>query len=182
MSSSISAPSAVSFSADRDHSSFGFAVRHMSVSTFRGSFEDVDAQVLVEADGALQIAGSADVASISVKSPVDLRDHLLADDFFDAGRHPQITFRSTDARPDADGTVTVEGDLTIRNVTRPVTATGTWNGPVEDPFGGTRAALELTAVIDRRDYGMTWNMPLPKGGDALGTQVTIIVHLELVAD
>jgi polyisoprenoid-binding protein YceI len=182
MSSSIVAPSPVSFSADRDHSSFTFAVRHMSVSTFRGGFANVDALVLVGADGALQVEGSADVASISVKSPVDLRDHLLSEDFFDAAQHPRITFRSTDARPAADGTVTVTGDLTIRNVTRRITASGSWNGPVEDPFGGTRAALEISAVIDRRDYGMTWNLPLPKGGDALGTDVTIAVHLELIAD
>ncbi len=181
MSNLTATPSAVSFSADQDHSSFGFAVRHMTVSTFRGTFAGVDAAVTLDADGTLEIAGSAAVESISVQSPVDLRAHLLGEDFFDAARHPRITFRSIGARPAADGRISVPGELTIRNITRPVIATGSWNGPVEDPFGATRAALELTAVIDRRDYGMTWNLALPKGGDALGTDVTITAHLELIA-
>jgi len=92
-----------------------------------------------------------------------------------------MTFASEPARPAADGSISLPGALTIRNVTRPVVATGTWSGPVDDPFGAVRAALELRAVIDRRDYGMTWNMPLPRGGDALGTEVEIIVQLELIA-
>ncbi len=171
-----------SYSGDRDHSSFGFAVRHMTVSTFRGTFDDVSARMTVAEDGAVAVSGEADVASISVRTPVDLRSHLLGEDFFDAERHPRIAFRSAPARAAEDGSITLQGELTIRNVTRPVVATGTLVGPVEDPFGGTRAALELTATIDRRDYGMTWNMPLPKGGDALGAEVTITVHLELVAD
>jgi polyisoprenoid-binding protein YceI len=181
---SLATPTQLSgtYTGDADHSSFGFAVRHMALSTFRGTFEDVAAKVEVDEHGALVISGAADVESISVRSPVDLRTHLLGEDFFDAGRHGQITFRSAPARPAADGTITVSGELTIRNVTRPVVATGTVVGPLEDPFGGTRASVELSATIDRRDYGMTWNMPLPKGGDALGTQVEITVHLELIAD
>ncbi len=181
MSSSTLSP-VRSYSVDRDHSSFGFAVRHMTVSTFRGTFEGVSARMTVAGDGAVAVSGEADVASLSVRTPEDLREQLLGEDFFDAARHPRITFRSVPARPGENGSITLPGELTIRNVTRPVVATGTLVGPVEDPFGGTRAALELTAVIDRRDYGMTWNMPLPKGGDALGTQVTITVHLELLAD
>lgn len=182
MSQVITSPLSGSYTGDADHSWFGFAVRHMTVSTFHGSFGDVTAKVLAEDDGTLLISGSADVASISVRSPVDLRTHLLGEDFFDAGRHPRITFASAPARPAADGSLTVEGELTIRNVTRPVVATGTLVGPVEDPFGGVRAFIALSATIDRRDYGMTWNMPLPRGGDALGTQVEITVHLELIAD
>jgi polyisoprenoid-binding protein YceI len=178
----MSAPTLVrSFVGDRDHSSFGFAVKHMTVSTFRGTFEDVDATVQLTEDGAIVVSGSAAVESIGVRSPVDLRTHLLSADFFDAEQHPRITFASAPARPAADGSITVEGELTIRNVTRSVVATGTWAGPVEDPFGGVRAALALRAVIDRRDYGMTWNMPLPRGGDALGTDVEITVQLEVIA-
>ncbi|HEX8106059.1 MAG TPA: YceI family protein [Solirubrobacteraceae bacterium] len=172
---------AASFSGDADHSSFGFAVKHMSVSTFRGAFEDVTAAVEVDEHGAIGVAGSARVESISVRSPVDLRVHLLSRDFFDAAQSPEITFRSRPAVPAADGAIELQGELTIRNVTRAVVARGTWTGPVEDPFGATRAALELSTTIDRRDYGMTWNLPLPKGGDALGNEVAITVHLELVA-
>ncbi len=178
----MSAPTLVrSFVGDRDHSSFGFAVKHMTVSTFRGKFADVDATVQVAEDGGLVVAGSALAESIDVRSPVDLRTHLLGADFFNVEHHPRITFASSPARPAADGTIAVAGELTIRNITRSIVATGTWAGPVEDPYGGVRAALALRAVIDRRDYGMTWNMPLPRGGDALGTEVEISVQLELIA-
>ncbi len=179
--STLASPFTGSYTVDPDHSSFGFAVQHMTVSTFRGTFEDVEARLDVGADGSLTLEGSADVASISVRSPVDLRTHLLSEDFFDAARHPEIAFVSEPSRPAADGTIVMPGRLTIRNVTRDVVARGTWTAPVEDPFGGVRAALELEVVVDRRDFGMTWNMPLPRGGDALGVDVTISAHLELVA-
>jgi polyisoprenoid-binding protein YceI len=111
-----------------------------------------------------------------------LRDHLLGPEFFDAERHPAIGFESDRARLGEDGTIAVTGRLTIRNVTRAVLATGTYAAELEDPFGFTRAAIELTTTIDRRDFGMTWNVPLPKGGDALGAEVTVTVGLELLAD
>jgi polyisoprenoid-binding protein YceI len=175
-------PLAGTYTVDPDHSSFGFGVRHMGISTFRGSFSGVTATVEAEADG-LSISGVVPVEGIDVTSPIDLRQHLLSADFFDAEHHPQIRFATTQpAVPQPDGTVEVRGTLTIRNVSREVVAMGSWTSPVEDPFGGVRAAIELRTLIDRRDYGMTWQMPLPKGGDALGTAVEIAVHLELLAD
>ena len=178
----IASPLAGTYTVDPDHSSFGFAVRHMGISTFRGAFSGVSARVEAATDG-LIIDGVVPVAGIGVTSPVDLRDHLLSADFFDAERHPQIRFTTTEpAVPQPDGTIEVRGTLTMRNVSREVVAMGTWTAPVKDPFGGVRAAIALRTVIDRRDYGMTWQMPLPKGGDALGTAVEISVHLELLAD
>lgn len=168
------------YDVDADHSSVGFAVRHMSVSTFRGTFADVDATVVADADG-LHIEGTAPVEGISVRSPVDLRNHLLGEDFFDAARHPVIAFSATDVLHTPDGSIRARGRLTIRNVCREVELTGSYAEPVEDPFGGVRGALDLQTTVDRRDYGMTWNLPLPKGGDALGTEVAITAHLELVA-
>jgi polyisoprenoid-binding protein YceI len=182
MTTATTAPLAGSYSADRDHSSFAFAVRHMGVSTFRGSFSDVEASAVVGADGSLRLDGAARADSISIVSPPDLRAHVLSAEFLDAERHPQIVFSAAPAHPAPDGTIEVQGLLTIRNVTLPVVATGTWSAPIEDPYGATRAALELSATIDRRDYGITWNMALPKGGDALGTQVTLSVALELIGD
>jgi len=164
---------------DADHSSVGFAVRHMSVSTFRGAFAGVEATVAVTEDG-MRVTGTAPVEGISVRSPIDLRAHLLGEDFFDAEKHPEIAFAADAIVPTADGGVTARGRLTIRNVTREVELKGRYVEPVEDPFGGVRGALELETVIDRRDYGMTWNMPLTKGGDALGTEVAITAHLELL--
>lgn len=167
--------------ADPDHSSFGFAVRHMGVSVFRGSFDDVAATLRTEG-GALVLRGVAQVDSISIRRPQAFRDHVLAPDFFAVDDHPEVHYASSAVALDPDGRARVSGELTIRGVTRPVDATGTWVADVEDPFGGVRSALELSAVVDRRDFGMTWNAPLPKGGDALANEVTLTVHLELVRD
>jgi polyisoprenoid-binding protein YceI len=175
-------PFTATYSADSHHSSVGFAVRHMSVATFRGSFSDVEAWVAVADDGSLSLFGTAQVDSISIISPPEFRNHVLGADFLDARRHPVIVFRSDPIHLGEDGSIAVDGQLTIRNVTREVVATGTWSAPVEDPYGNMRAAVELTTTVDRRDFGMTWNAPLPKGGDALGTQVTVTVDLELVGD
>jgi polyisoprenoid-binding protein YceI len=176
------APFTGTYSADVDHSFVGFSVLHMGVSTFRGSFSDVSASVAVDDDGALTLHGSAQARSVSIVSPPEFRSHVLGEDFFDAERHPAIVFASRPAHPAEDGTITVEGSLTVRNVTRDIVATGTWRPPLEDLYGKMRAGIELTTTIDRRDYGMAWNAPLPKGGDALGTCVTLTVHLELIGD
>ncbi len=168
------------YRADNDHSSVGFAVRHMGVSTFRGSFSQLEASVVVADDGALMLSGSVQAESISIVSPVDFRTHVLSGEFLDTQHHPAISFESAPARANDDATITVGGKLTIRNVTLDVVAEGTWSAPLEDPYGNMRAAIALTTVIDRRDFGITWNTALPKGGDALGTDLTLSVHLELV--
>jgi len=116
-----------------------------------------------------------------IRTPPKFREHVVyGADFFDAGRHPQITVHADDMQLGADGAATVRGELTIRGVTRPVTATGSYQAPVEDPFGATRAAFELTATVDRREWGMDWQAPLPGGGDVLGYDVELSAHLELV--
>lgn len=175
------APLTGTYTVDPVHSSFGFAVRHMGVSTFRGTFTDVAATVTALPDGGgLALTGEARADSISIVAPPEMRAHLLSEDFFDAERHPALTYASERVELRDDGTLTVDGTLTIRNVSRRVVATGTWQPPVDDPFGATRAGIELTARIDRRDFGMAWNAPLPRGGDALGTAVDLTIHLELL--
>lgn len=167
---------------DPVHSSVLFAVRHMRVSIFRASFGDLEAHLVADEDG-LRLTGAAPVESVSIKSPKEFRDHVVyGSDFFDAGNHPQISVRSTDIVLGEDGAVTAHGELTIRGVTRPVTAIGSYQPPVEDPFGSRRAAVELTATVDRRDWGLDWQAPLPDGGDGLGYQVEISAHLELVKE
>jgi polyisoprenoid-binding protein YceI len=167
-------PLAGRYQADPIHSSFGFAVKHMGVNTFRGSLAEVDATY---ADGVLE--GRAKVESISITNPPEFRGHVLGEDFFDAGKHPEVTFRSSDVDLADDGTATVRGELTIKGITNELVATGTWNGPAENPMGVQVASLELSADLDRTQYGMSWNMPLPKGGNILGEKVTLNVHLEL---
>jgi polyisoprenoid-binding protein YceI len=163
------------FNADPVHSSFGFAVKYQNVSMFRGTLGDVTATF---ADGKLE--GSAKVESISIVTPEQFRAHVLSADFFDVENHPTVDFTSTDVTLNDDATATVNGDLTIRGVTKPVTATGTWQAPSADAFGNTRAHLQLDTTIDRTEFGLNWNMPLPAGGNALANEVTLTVDIALV--
>jgi polyisoprenoid-binding protein YceI len=163
------------FNADPVHSSFGFAVKYQNVSMFRGTLGDVTATF---ADGKLE--GSAKVESISIVTPEQFRAHVLSADFFDVENHPTVDFTSTDVTLNDDATATVNGDLTIRGVTKPVTATGTWQAPSADAFGNPRAHLQLDTTIDRTEFGLNWNMPLPAGGNALANEVTLAVDIALV--
>lgn len=168
------------FNSDPTHSSFEFGVKHMKVANFRSRFSDVTAQ-LTGHDSGLELAGRARVESISIENPPEFRAHVVGGaDFFDADNHPEITFSSTSIDLSDDGKVALEGELTIKGISRPITASGEYQEPIEDPYGFTRTALELHAKVDRRDWGMDWQAPLPKGGDVLGYEVDLSVHLELI--
>ncbi len=167
------------FVADPVHSSFGFAVKHMGLATFRGTFDQVEARLDATGDAPV-LEGAAAVEGISIRTPDQFRAHVLAEDFFDAEKHPDVLFRSTSVQLGDDGEATVEGELTIKGTSRPVTATGTWTPVITDPYGNPRTAVELVATVDRFDFGMAWDMALPNGGSALGREVTLQVHLELV--
>ena len=158
---------------DSVHSSIGFEVEHM-VSTFRGRFEDYDARL---ADGKLE--GAVRVASVKVYDE-NLEAHLQSPDFFDAELHPELRFESRELAIGDDGEVTLEGDLTIKGTTKPVTAAGRYVHVEADLGGGERIGLALETTVDRRDFRLEWNAPLPKGGFALGNDVTLVVALELV--
>ena len=152
------------------HSTAQFSVPYL-VAKFRGTFEDVTATLQ---DGTL--TGSVKVASISVKNE-GLVGHLMAPDFFDAERHAEISFASTSLEISGDD-VTVDGELTMKGVTKPLHATGTIEGPTEDFMGNTRLGLALSTTIDRTEFGVSWNADLPKGGKALSDDVTLSVELE----
>jgi polyisoprenoid-binding protein YceI len=167
---------ATTWQVDTVHSSVGFAIKHMIVSTFRGHFESYDA-TLVETAGRLALRGWVDVGSLVVKDP-NLAEHLASPEFFDAPQHPRMTFASETITVADDGAVELTGELSIKGTTRPVRATGTATAALEDPFGGVRRGVELEAIVDRRDYGLNWNMALPKGGLALGHDVRLSINLE----
>ena len=165
---------------DKPHSTVQFAVRHVGVSTFRASFGELEARLVFD-DGNAELEASATVESVSITDPPEFREHVVrGEDFFAAGMHPRLSFRSTEIDLAEDGGASVSGELFVRGVSAPVTATGMFTPPLEDPFGGTRVGLELEATIDRRTWGMDWQAPLPNGGDALGWQVAVTAHLELV--
>jgi polyisoprenoid-binding protein YceI len=163
------------YAADPIHSSFGFSVRYQGVSLFKGTLDQVDAKLV---DGRLE--GAAKVESISIRTPEQFRAHVLSPEFFDAADHPEVTFASSDLDLREDGTVSVRGELTIKGITRPVEAAGTWIAPAPDAFGSTRGHLNLEAQIDRTEFDMNWNAPLPSGGKALANEVTLTVELSLV--
>ncbi len=157
---------------DPIHSSASFAVKHMIVSTFRGRFENFDATLV---DG--RLTGTVDVGSIVVKDE-NLAAHLQSPEFFDAERHPELRFVSSEIRPDGDEVV-VDGELTIKGITKAVEARGTIEGPAVTFGDVNKIGLSLEAIIDRTEFGLNWNAPLPKGGFALANDVKLIVELEL---
>ncbi len=173
--STTATPLAGTFNADPVHSSFGFAVRYQGVSLFKGTLDEVNATL---ADGKLE--GAAKVESISIRTPEQFRAHVLSEEFFDAANHPEVTFVSSSVDVAGDSTVEIKGDLTIKGITNPVTAKGTWVAPAADAFGSTRAHLNVEAVIDRTQWEMNWNAPLPSGGKALANDVTLTIELALV--
>jgi polyisoprenoid-binding protein YceI len=169
------------FVADPNHSSFQFAVKHMKVASFRATFDEVEARLSGDDPSALALEGTAKVESISIRNPPEFREHVVrGEDFFAADAHPEITFRSSKVALADDGTATVDGELVIKGIAKPLSATGTYQPPIEDPYGSLRTAFELHATVDRREWGLSWQAPLPKGGDVLGWDVGITVHLELI--
>jgi polyisoprenoid-binding protein YceI len=165
---------------DTLHSSIGFAIKHNLISTYRGRFEDFDARLTVDSDGRAELAGTVNAASVAVKDQT-LAQHLQAPDFFDTERFPELRFRSSKIRRSGEH-LELEGELTIKDNTRPVTATGRISGVVDDPFEGQRLGIELEAAIDRSEYGLNWNMPMPRGGVYLSNEVTLTITLEFTKE
>jgi polyisoprenoid-binding protein YceI len=161
---------------DPIHSDVGFAVTYSGSGTFRGGFKEIDAKLV---DGKLE--GVAKVASVDIDEP-NLAGHLQTPDFFDAEQHPELRFDSKQIERNGDE-VTVDGELTLRGVTKPVTISGTVVGPTTDVgYDGEiqRIAFDLETKVDRRDFGIDWNRELPGGGEALANTVKITANLALV--
>lgn len=157
---------------DPVHSVASFSVRHMMVGTFRGEFGEIEASLT---DG--KLVGKVKVASLRIKDE-RLKGHLLAPDFFDAERYPEVVFESSSLTV-KDRTLTAEGTLTINGIATPVTATGRLAGPAVTLGDVEKIGLDLETSVDREAVGLQWNAPLPKGGFVLGKDVTISVTLEL---
>ncbi len=162
---------------DPTHSSAQFAVKHMVVATFRGHFDEIDATLTVGAGGDAKLVGVVKAESIVVKDE-NLKGHLSAPDFFDIERYTEIRFESSDIRRTGDDLV-LDGQLTIKDQTHPVEARGTISGPAVTLGDVEKLGITLETVIDRTQFGLTWNAPLPKGGFAVENDVKLTVELEL---
>lgn len=149
---------------DPIHSSVTVAVRYMMVSTVRGRFSSVRGTLNFDPEKPERASAEIVIDAASIDTNDANRDgHLRSPDFFDAATYPEITFRSTNVERRPDGAFALTGDLTIRGTTKPATLDVEVEGVTDDPRAGKRAGFSATAVIDRRDWGLVWNMPVPSG-------------------
>jgi polyisoprenoid-binding protein YceI len=167
---------------DPDHTSAQFAIRHLMVSTVRGTIGPVTGTVTIDDS---DITRSTVSASIDAKG-IDTRnqkrdDHLRSPDFFDVAKYPSLTFTSTKVEKTADGTYKVTGDLTIHGITKEaVLAVEGSPTPLQDPFGNTKVGGSATTRINRKDFGLTWSKSLDGGGVMIGDDVDITIDIELL--
>ncbi len=161
------------YTVDPSHSRLGFVARHAMVTKVRGHFDGFSATARVDAENpsASSIELSVDVATVTTGSP-DRDGHLRSADFFDVETYPTWTFRSTDVTRDGDAW-TVTGDLTIKDVTKPVTIEFDETGTAIDPFGNTRVGFEGALTVNRKDWGLTWNAALETGGVLVSEKVRL---------
>jgi polyisoprenoid-binding protein YceI len=157
------APASGVWKFDPMHSALTITARHLMVTKVRGTFEDIDVEIVVAEDPAeSRVEVVAQAASVTTGA-ADRDGHLRSADFLDVENHPTITFRSTSITPYGEGWK-LTGDLTIRDVTKPVTFDLSFDGSAQDPYGNTKAALSAVGEIDREEWGLTWNVPLEGGG------------------
>lgn len=166
---------------DPSHTSLSFSVRHMGIFTVRGRFRNVAGTIETDDRGRLtRIDATIEAASIDTAEPK--RDaHLRSPDFLDAENHPTLTFACDHIEPIDDVRYRVHGHLTIRGVTRPVTFEVETTLPVKDPWGNRRAGATARAVINRKEWGLTWNQVLEMGALLVGDEIEVALDAEAVA-
>jgi polyisoprenoid-binding protein YceI len=182
MSGTATTAAGTTWKIDTAHSSVEFAVKHMMFTTVKGRFLDVGGTIRF--DPADPAGGRADItiATASIDTREAQRDaHLKSADFFDVERFPAITFKSTriEGTPES---FTMTGDLTIRDVTRPIALGVTFEGSGRDPWGGERAGYTATGRLNRKDFGLTWNAALESGGWLVGDEVKITLEVQLAKE
>jgi polyisoprenoid-binding protein YceI len=162
------------YAIDPTHSRIGFVARHAMVTKVRGSFDEFEGSGYFDAENPAgsHLALTIQAASINTRN-ADRDAHLRSNDFFDMDRYPRITFTSTQVQAVDASTYRVTGDLTIKDVTRPVTIDFEYAGAATDPFGNHRIGLEGTTTINRKDWGVNWNAALEAGGVLVSDKVTL---------
>jgi polyisoprenoid-binding protein YceI len=165
---------------DASHSEVGFVARHLMVSKVRGRFTEYDATITI-APNVLDSKVEATVQLASLETKDDKRDgHLKSEDFFHVDEHPTMTFRSTGLRENGADFL-LDGDLTIRGVTKPVTFDLEFNGVESTPWGGQSAGFTAETEVNRKDWGLNWNVALESGGVLVSEKVKIVLEIEATA-
>ncbi|MGI8810340.1 MAG: YceI family protein [Acidimicrobiales bacterium] len=176
----IQVPEPGTYALDQGHSTIEFVGRHLMITKVRGRFTDFTGQVVIgdaPEDSSVEVV----VNTASVDSSDEKRDgHLRSPDFLDIENYPTITFRSTKVDLGRDGGAKVTGDLTIKDVTRPVTLDVEFDGAQVDPWGGQRLGFSAHADIDREDWGLTWNVALEAGGMLVSKKIRLEFNVEAV--
>ena len=166
---------------DKSHTALSFVARHMMVTKVRGIFRSFDGTIHV-AEDPTESKVAIEIETGSVSTGADDRDaHLTSPDFFDAATYPTMKFVSTDIHQ-KNGQWRLTGDLTIKNVTRPVTLDVSFQGSETNPWGKTIAAFTASAEVDREAWGLTWNVPLESGGLLVGKKVKLEIEAQLLRD
>ncbi|MBZ9598298.1 YceI family protein [Streptomyces yangpuensis] len=169
------------YAIDPAHSSIGFTVRHAMVTNVRGSFADHEGSLHLDGSDPSRSTASIDVKIASVDTGIADRDgHLRSGDFFDAEAFPLMTFRSTEAAFLGGDTYRITGDLTIKDVTRPLSIDLEFNGSATDPYGNQRVGFEGSADILRSDWGLTWNAALETGGVVVSDKVKLTFDISAI--
>ena len=173
-------PATGTYAIDAGHSGVSFTGRHLMVSKVRGRFA-VDGGTVVIADDPEQssVEATIDVASVS-SGDAKRDDHLRSADFFDAEQYPNITFRSTSIEDHGDGRFTLSGDLTVRDVTKPVTLKGEYLGSSNSPWDTTVIGFTAETEVNRKEWGLNWNVALEAGGVLVGEKISLVIDAEAI--
>ncbi len=166
---------------DPTHSEIGFKVKHMMFTNVSGKFENYDATITTDGDNFenASISFSADVNSVDTRN-ADRDNHLKSADFFDAENHPKLTFKASSFTKVDDDNYELSGDLSLRGVTKFVKLPVEFSGLMKDPWGNTKAGLNISGKISRKDWGLNWNSALETGGVLVSDDVRLNIELQLV--
>ncbi|MFJ3580781.1 YceI family protein [Streptomyces sp. NPDC090127] len=169
------------YAIDPAHSSIGFTVRHAMVTNVRGGFAEHEGTLKLDGENPHASTASIDVTIASIDTGIADRDgHLRSGDFFDAEQFPLMTFRSTEAEQLGGDKYRITGDLTIKDVTKPLSIDLEFNGSATDPFGNERVGFEGSAEILRSDWGLTWNAALETGGVMVSDKVKLTFDISAI--
>jgi polyisoprenoid-binding protein YceI len=165
---------------DPSHTTIEFVAKHMMITTVKGRFAELEGTIAADEADFENSQVEATLKTASLDTRVDQRDtHLKSADFLDVDNHPDVTFKSTSISG-AKEHFKLTGDLTIRGTTRPITLDVTFEGTGKDPWGGTRSSFSAKGKIDRRDYGLTWNVALETGGILVSNEIKINIEAQAV--